>query len=123
VEVQGPQWFVLESVSQEGCSARDSIFLDVFYPLYIPTAFTPNNDGVNDAFQVEGVEPRGFWLEIFNRWGDQVFYSEDPNEPWIGNDQRLNSDYFVPDGIYLWRMRYELKDGPILKTGTVTLVR
>jgi gliding motility-associated-like protein len=123
VEVQGPQWFVLESVSQEGCSARDSVFLDVFYPLYIPTAFTPNNDGVNDAFQVEGVEPRGFWLEIFNRWGDQVFYSEDPNEPWIGNNQRLNSDYFVPDGIYLWRMRYELKDGPILKTGTVTLVR
>ncbi len=123
VEVQGPQWFVLESVSQEGCSARDSVFLDVFYPLYIPTAFTPNNDGVNDAFQVEGVEPRGFWLEIFNRWGDQVFYSEDPNEPWIGNNQLLNSDYFVPDGIYLWRMRYELKDGPILKTGTVTLVR
>jgi hypothetical protein len=78
---------------------------------------------VNDAFQVEGVEPRGFWLEIFNRWGDQVFYSEDPNEPWIGNNQLLNSDYFVPDGIYLWRMRYELKDGPILKTGTVTLVR
>lgn len=46
-----------------------------------PNRFTPNNDGVNDAFRIEGVEPRGFWLEIFNRWGDVVFYSEDPNEP------------------------------------------
>ena len=123
VEVQGPQWFVLESISPEGCSARDSVFLDVFYPVYIPTAFTPNNDGVNDAFRIEGVEPRGFWLEIFNRWGDVVFYSEDPNEPWIGNNQMLDSDHFVPDGVYVWRMRYEMRDGPRLKSGTVSLVR
>lgn len=123
VEVQGPQWFVLESISPEGCTARDSVFLDVFYPVYIPTAFTPNNDGVNDAFRIEGVEPRGFWLEIFNRWGDVVFYSEDPNEPWIGNNQMLDSDHFVPDGVYVWRMRYEMRDGPRLKSGTVSLVR
>ena len=123
VEVQGAQWFVLESISPQGCTARDSVFLDVFYPLYVPTAFTPNNDGVNDAFSIEGVDPRGFWLEIFNRWGEQVFYSEDPDEPWVGNFQTKGSDYFVPDGVYLWRMRYELKDGPILKTGTVSLVR
>ncbi len=123
VEVQGSQWFVLESISPEGCSARDSVFLDVFYPLYMPSAFTPNNDGVNDAFRVEGVDPRGFRLEIFNRWGEQVFYSEDPAEPWIGNNQLMNSDHFVPDGVYLWRMRYELRDGPRLKTGTVALLR
>ena len=95
----------------------------MFYPVYIPTAFTPNNDGVNDAFRIEGVEPRGFWLEIFNRWGDVVFYSEDPNEPWIGNNQMLDSDHFVPDGVYVWRMRYEMRDGPRLKSGTVSLVR
>jgi gliding motility-associated-like protein len=94
-----------------------------FTRLYIPTAFTPNNDGVNDAFRIEGVEPRGFWLEIFNRWGDVVFYSEDPNEPWIGNNQMLDSDHFVPDGLYVWRMRYEMRDGPRLKSGTVSLVR
>ena len=123
VEVQGSQWFVLESISPEGCTARDSVFLDVFYPLYMPSAFTPNNDGVNDVFRVEGVDPRGFRLEIFNRWGEQVFYSEDPTEPWIGNNQQMDSDHFVPDGVYLWRMRYELRDGPRLKTGTVSLLR
>jgi len=123
VDVQGPQWFVLESISPEGCTARDSVFLDVFYPLYVPTAFTPNNDGVNDVFMVEGIDPRGFWLEIYNRWGEQIFYTEDPNVPWIGNNQLRDSDHFVPDGVYLWRMRYELRDGPRLKTGTVSLLR
>lgn len=123
VEVQGPQWFVLESISPEGCTARDSVFLDVFYPVYVPSSFTPNNDGFNDAFFIEGVEPRGYRLEVYNRWGVLIFYSEDPNEPWIGNNQRENSDYFVPDGVYVWRLRYEMRDGPRLKEGTVTLIR
>ena len=99
VYVTGPQWFVLESVSPEGCVGRDSTFIDVFYPLYVPNAFTPNNDGVNDAFFVEGVEARGYRLEIYNRWGDLLFYSEDPSEPWIGN-------YQVQDWIILFRMEF-----------------
>jgi gliding motility-associated-like protein len=123
VYVTGPQWFVLESVSPEGCIGRDSTFIDVFYPLYVPNAFTPNNDGVNDAFFVEGVEARGYRLEIYNRWGDLLFYSEDPSEPWIGNHQVQDSDYFVPDGIYPWRLRFELRDGPRLVEGTVAIVR
>jgi gliding motility-associated-like protein len=123
VFVIGPQWFVLETVSPEGCIARDSTFIDVFYPVYIPNAFTPDNDGVNDAFFVQGVEARGYRLEIFNRWGDLLFYSEDPAEPWIGNHQLKDSDYFVPNGVYPWRLRYELRDGPRLLEGTVTLVR
>lgn len=123
VEVQGPQWFVLETISPEGCTARDSVFLDVFYPLYVPNSFTPNNDGFNDAFFIEGVEPRGYRLEIYNRWGVLIFISEDPNEPWIGNNQQWDSEYYVPDGVYVWRLRYELRDGPRLKEGTVTLIR
>jgi gliding motility-associated-like protein len=113
----------LESVSPEGCIARDSTFIDVFYPVYVPNSFTPNNDGVNDAFFVEGVEARGYRLEIYNRWGELLFYSEDPTEPWIGNRQVQDSDYFVPDGVYPWRLRFELRDGPRLVEGTVTLVR
>lgn len=123
VTVTGPGWYVLESVSPEGCTARDSVFLDVFYPVYVPNAFTPNNDGVNDAFIVEGVEPRGFRLEVYNRWGELVFYSEDPQEPWIGNHQVSDSEYFVPDGVYLWRLRYELRDGPRLVEGSVAIIR
>jgi len=123
VMVTDPGWYVLETVSPEGCTARDSVFVDLFYPLYVPNAFTPNNDGVNDAFYVEGVEARGYKLEIYNRWGEVIFYSEDPAEPWIGNVQVTDAEHFVPDGVYLWRLRYELRDGPRWVEGTVAIVR
>jgi len=121
--ILGPQWFVLQTISDEGCIASDSVFIEVFHPVYVPNSFTPNNDGVNDAFLIEGIDARGYRLEIFNRWGERLFYSEDVTEPWIGNDQRRDSDYFVPDGVYLWRLRYELADGPRILDGTVTIVR
>ena len=121
--ILGPQWFVLQTISDEGCIASDSVFIEVFHPVYVPNSFTPNNDGVNDAFLIKGIDARGYRLEIFNRWGERLFYSEDVTEPWIGNDQRRDSDYFVPDGVYLWRLRYELADGPRILDGTVTIVR
>jgi gliding motility-associated-like protein len=123
VEVQGPGWFTLHTISPEGCAASDSVFIDVFYPVYVPNAFSPNNDGFNDAFIIEGLEPRGYRLEIFNRWGDVLFYSENPEEPWIGQNQLDGADYFVPDGVYIWKLRYEMRDGPRLLDGTITLIR
>jgi hypothetical protein len=123
VLTEEPGWFVLSTVSEEGCIGRDSVYLDIFFPVYVPTAFTPNQDGVNDVFRVEGVGPRGFWLEVFNRWGERVFWSTDPEEPWLGNDQIRGGDHYVPDGVYTWRLRFELRDGPYLLEGPVTLVR
>jgi gliding motility-associated-like protein len=123
VEVQGPGWFTLHTISPEGCAASDSVFIDVFYPVYVPNAFSPNNDGFNDAFIIEGLEPRGYRLEIFNRWGDVLFYSENPEEPWIGQNQLAGAEYFVPDGVYIWKLRYEMRDGPRLLDGTITLIR
>jgi gliding motility-associated-like protein len=123
VEVQGPGWFTLQTISPEGCTASDSVFIDVFYPVYVPNAFSPNNDGVNDAFIIEGLDPRGYRLEIFNRWGDVLFYSENPEEPWIGQNQLAGAEYFVPDGVYIWKLRYEMRDGPRLLDGTITLIR
>ena len=69
------------------------------------------------------MDPRGYRLEIFNRWGDLLFYSENPDEPWLGQNQLAASEYFVPDGVYIWRLRYEMRDGARLLDGAVTLVR
>ena len=91
--------------------------------IYVPSAFTPNNDGVNDAFAVEGVDPQGYRLEIYNRWGDLIFKSEDPKEVWQGNLQQGDGEFFVQDGVYLWRLRYEMRDGPRWAQGHVTLIR
>ena len=118
-----PGWYVLSTISDQGCIGRDSAYVDVFYPIYVPNAFTPNNDGVNDAFAVEGVDPQGYRLEIYNRWGDLIFKSEDPKEVWQGNLQQGDGEFFVQDGVYLWRLRYEMRDGPRWAQGHVTLIR
>ena len=117
------QAYQLLAVSPEGCIGSDSVFIDVFAPVFVPTAFTPNNDGSNDAFFVSGSSLRGYRLEIFDRWGEQVFASEDPEEVWIGNHQIRDSNHFLPDGVYVWRLRYELRDGPRLQMGHVVLTR
>ncbi|MDP4952916.1 MAG: gliding motility-associated C-terminal domain-containing protein, partial [Flavobacteriales bacterium] len=41
--------------------------------LYVPNAFTPDNDGINDVFAVEGTRVESFELEIWNRWGERIF--------------------------------------------------
>ena len=120
---EAPLAFQLLAVSEEGCIGSDSVFVDVFAPAFVPNAFTPNNDGVNDVFRVAGEHLRGYQLEIFDRWGNLVFFSEDPQEVWLGNDQIQSGDHFLPDGVYNWRLRHELRDGPRLLNGHVVLVR
>lgn len=116
-----PGWYVLQAQDTTGCVGRDSAYVDVFYPVYLPTSFTPNNDGTNDVFRAEGEDLRGYWMKVFNRWGELVFYSEDPEDPWQGNV--MGGDHYAPDGVYLWQVRIELVDGPVLLQGHVHLLR
>jgi gliding motility-associated-like protein len=99
----------------------DSTYLDVFYPIYVPTSFTPNNDGINDAFFVAGIRLLGYRLIIYNRWGEEVFYSEDAEQVWTG--ESANGTHYCPDAIYLYSLRYEDQDGPHLIHGHVSLLR
>ncbi len=62
------------------------------FTIYIPNAFTPNNDFVNDRFYVKGVGIVEFKMWIYNRWGDEIYFSEDINEGWgadVRNNERL----------------------------------
>lgn len=89
--------------------------------IYVPTAFSPNNDGLNDQFRIY---PVGFLVKewkIFDRWGNLVFSSNDPQKGWNGklNGQPLASGSFV------W-MIYgtNKKTGkPLIKKGQVTLIK
>jgi gliding motility-associated-like protein len=70
--------------------------------IYIPNTFTPDGDGINDVWLIKG---KGFTdlnykMLVFNRWGDIVFESTDPEEAWTGGFQ--NGDYFVQDGLYFY---------------------
>lgn len=79
------------AVSEAGCMATDSVQVLVREAeiVYFPTAFSPNNDGINDFFSIYGSEPsvqRILSLEIYNRWGNLVFENNDfpPNDDKAG---------------------------------------
>ena len=114
-------YFVYHTIDELGCASSDSVYIDVFYPIYIPNAFTPNGDGINDFFFVDGVNIREYKLEIWNRWGELVFESTDPSEPWDGSKE--GGDHFVQDGIYVWTVTYKVKSGHEKLIGHVSLTR
>jgi len=90
-----------------GCEDEITVLIEIRDELavYIPNAFTPNGDGVNDWFYVNGndIDPEEFLLQVFNRWGQLVFETEDPQEPWFGS-MNNNGDKTVQDGIYAYRV-------------------
>ena len=85
-------------------------------PVYVPNAFTPDNDGANDLFKpVLGCEPDSYQLEIFNRWGDIIFATDDPETGWFGQVEAdpSSSDYsgyFTRSNVYHWRIKVEFPD-------------
>ena len=78
--------------------------------VWIPNAITLDGDGLNDAWMVYG--NRGNWVEfratVYNRWGEVIFISNDPEIPWIGNDSSGN--HFVPNGLYLYEVTLRLTE-------------
>lgn len=88
-----------------GCT--DSAYTLVEGPvlIYIPNTFTPNNDGINDAFKVVISEVVRYELDIYNRWGERVFHSEDPNEVWLGDVN--GGDHYAQPGMYNYRLKWK----------------
>jgi gliding motility-associated-like protein len=98
--------YSLTVVDANGCTAVDSIdviSLDLDSCLVIPSVFTPNNDGKNDKFEIKHIElfPNAT-VEIYNRWGDLVFKSDNyanPSEWWDGTyngkDATLGSFVYI----------------------------
>jgi gliding motility-associated-like protein len=107
--------------SPEGCIAQFTEF--VYSPIiYIPNSFTPNNDGLNDVFKVSVRGISEFSIQIFNRWGDLVHESTDPNEIWQGGD--ANGEYFIPNGVYSYVVKYKSLDTQAkIENGTITVFR
>ena len=100
--------------------------LDLF-SLYIPTSFTPNNDGNNDAFYAVGtdIDPNRFLMQVINRWGNLVFETVDMNEVWYGKANDA-SEHYAPDGVYFYRVVVYSVSNPAERKeikGSVTLMR
>ena len=72
---------------------QHTLTIDPVYTLYVPDVFTPNNDGLNDIFYPKGKGISEFEMYIYNRWGDEIFFSNDIKEGWSGKIN--NEDQFI----------------------------
>lgn len=87
--------------------------------IYLPSAFTPNNDGMNDVFRVRGAITGDFAMSVFNQWGERIFYSESPNYGWDGNRYGRPVD----SGTYTYLATAETPEGRQVLSGNITLLR
>jgi gliding motility-associated-like protein len=95
------QEYVVKVLSSNGCPGEGKVNIVVYQPVYIPTAFSPNADGTNDFWELSGLEvypnPE---VQIFDRWGNTVFYSKGNYSPFDGN----NTNKPLPEGIYVYKI-------------------
>ncbi len=90
--------------------------------IFVPSAFTPNNDGLNDNFKpLTRCFAKDFRFRIFNRYGNMVFSTNELTKGWDGNLQKMPS----PAGVYTWLLQYRdpNNNSVQVKRGTVTLIR
>jgi gliding motility-associated-like protein len=77
--------YTVKVTSVDGCVAQDKVWVSIQYPLDIPNAFSPNGDGINDRWRIANL---GFYpncrVYIFNRYGQEMFFSKGYREPWDG---------------------------------------
>ena len=109
-----------------GCTINDDINIfvshpDLSFPVYIPNAFSPNDDGINDVFTVyfpEGQHPH-YSLKVWDRWGALIYNCSRDNCQWDGTfkGQPMHA------GTYLFELRFVLNGSEEIRVGEVVLVR
>ena len=111
-KISNDMTYLLTVKTAEGCVDTASINVTVFKgsAIYVPTAFTPNNDGLNDYLQPHYLSIKTlFYFSIYNRWGEKVFSTNDLNKGWDGlskNKQKI-------EGSYVWILKAENVVGQI----------
>lgn len=108
-----------------GCVGEDSIEVKVAIDavknaIQLPNAFTPNGDGLNDCFGVKFLgQISNLKLAVYDRWGNRVFYTNNPSQCWDGRykDKELGT------GVFIYHLSATTMCGDIVRKGTVTLIR
>ena len=120
-----PLLLVVEN--QHGCMDSTIQFIEVDYgfQFYAPNAFTPDDNQTNDTWRVymEGIEVETFHLRIFNRWGELIFESRDPDGEWRGTYGENGE--IAQDGTYIWTLAVKKRGGgeTFNFNGHITLLR
>jgi gliding motility-associated-like protein len=118
---QAPTTYFVVGTNEFGCADTSEVFIDISEGIFIPNAFTPNGDGVNDEFKIENIGYQGIVMfKVFNRWGQEVFSTTDGTKGWDGTfkDKPAQAD------TYAYIIRLAPRDGTIQEyKGDVLLIR
>jgi gliding motility-associated-like protein len=115
----------LVAFTNHGCTdtASAEIVVQNEYTFYAPSAFSPDNDAINDVFYVfgNGIDKRNFKMFIFDRWGEVIYNSTDITEGWDG---RVKGGEMGKNGVYTWLVIYKDQQGiERQESGAVSIIR
>ena len=112
--------FTITVTNTDGCTNNEQVEIKVYSPLEMPTAFTPNNDGLNDVFRIPpGVMLKLSQFSVYDRWGNKVFTTTDVTKGWDG---KLSGKPFNT-GSFVYFISGVLEGKKIFLTDSFTLIR
>jgi gliding motility-associated-like protein len=119
-----PGMFPVVLLVENNWGCRDTaikyIIVGEEFTLFVPDAFTPNGDGINDFFQAKGMGINKYSILIFDRWGEKVFSSENFADRWDGTYR----SHLCEDNVYVWKIQLTDTHGRSkVYTGKVNLLR
>lgn len=112
--------YIANLVDTFGCIITDTVRILMDGSIYIPNSFSPNRDCKNEKFIIYGMDLIEYDIEIYNRWGELVYKSQNINDSWDGTFKGK----LVPIGTYVWKLTY--LDARLLRTikyGHVNVLR
>jgi gliding motility-associated-like protein len=110
--------YTLTATGEGQCTASDFLKVKILKPVSVPNAFSPNGDGIHDTWNITNLSDYpGCTVEVFNRYGQRVYYSAGYGTPWNGNVGGKP----LPMATYYYVIH--LKNGFAPKTGSVTIVK
>lgn len=118
VVAMADQVYTLTAVGKGSCGAQDQMQVKVLKPVKIPNAFSPNGDAINDRWVITNLaDYQGATIEVFNRYGQRVYYSVGYETPWDG----MWNGKLLPLATYYYIIK--LKNGFPPLTGYVTILQ
>lgn len=115
--------YLIDITDEHTCVTTDTMQVYVLKKpgYYLPTAFTPNNDGLNDVARPYLIGMKGLKsFSVFNRWGQLIFYSQTYGDGWDGKYKGVDQ----PSGVYVWALEFYDADNKLVKEkGTITIIR
>ncbi len=108
--------------TSNGCESemQKEVIVHPDFAVYAPSAFTPNGDGLNDVFEVKGIGIKQYLMQVFSRWGEMIYESNNLENHWDG---KFNGE-FVSPGTYVYTVNYKsMLDKDYTLKGTVTVMK